>query len=328
MNNPQNIHLFGVLAAALLALALLLVGVLWLLQAWRQSRSGMAVDRALLRRRPETVGNSVAHDDEPKPLGPFLDRLTRVGARWVTGRFGYLLMADEDRELVERAGYTYGQRAQSLFLLARVGCALVLLVLGWWWHPLGSTGSTLDNPFLWSLIGLALGWMLPKWIVQRRVTQRLARARSELPLLVDLLRLLQGVGLSIDQSLHIIVDEFYEVMPVLSQELGWSLDMYTRGRSREQSLARLSTRFGDDDLAAICKLLCIVDEQGGAVQEPLAHFGERLRNRRQLDLKAQVGKLTVKMTAVMVLTLLPALLIVTGGAGFVAILRGLSQATS
>lgn len=34
-----------------------------------------------------------------------------------------------------------------------------------------------------------------------------------------------------------------------------------------------------------------------------------------MELKERVGKLTVKMTGVMVLTLLPALIIVTGGAG-------------
>jgi tight adherence protein C len=44
-----------------------------------------------------------------------------------------------------------------------------------------------------------------------------------------------------------------------------------------------------------------------------------------LELKEKVGKTTVKMTGVMILTLLPALLIVTGGAGFIAVLRGMSR---
>lgn len=42
-------------------------------------------------------------------------------------------------------------------------------------------------------------------------------------------------------------------------------------------------------------------------------------------MKARVARLTVKMTGVMVVTLLPALLIITGGSGFVALLRGMSQ---
>jgi tight adherence protein C len=68
-----------------------------------------------------------------------------------------------------------------------------------------------------------------------------------------------------------------------------------------------------------------VDKFGGAVQEPLRLFGERMRDRRRNDMKAKVGQLTVKMTGVMVVTLLPALIIVTGGAGFIAIFRGLAH---
>ncbi|AXW36729.1 hypothetical protein CJO88_20270 (plasmid) [Ralstonia solanacearum] len=39
--------------------------------------------------------------------------------------------------------------------------------------------------------------------------------------------------------------------------------------------------------------------------------------------KERVGKLTVKMTVVMVLTLLPALLIITAGPGFMSVTRSL-----
>ena len=316
--------LLRALAVGLLALVLLLVGGAWLVMAWRQARSGLAVDEALSRRRS---GSSLADPDgrSPRTVSLPLDAVVRFGGRWAAGRFGMLLMAEEDRILVERAGYRSPNRAKALFLVARLILTLVFLlvaVLGRQMHGMDGLAS---NPVFLGLLGFGLGWMAPKWLVQRRVRRRLADAGKELPLLIDLLRLLQGVGLSVDQSLHIIVDEFHEVMPVLSQELEWSLDMYARGRTREQSLMRLSEHFDNEDLAAICRLLCQVEEQGGAVQEPLARFSERLRDQRKLDLKAQIGKLTVKMTGVMVLTLLPALLIVTGGSGFVAILRGLSR---
>jgi tight adherence protein C len=114
-------------------------------------------------------------------------------------------------------------------------------------------------------------------------------------------------------------------MPVLTSELSVAVDQYTRGRTREQSLERLSSGFENDDLSAICRLIAQVDQHGGAVQEPLQRFGERLREQRRMELKEKVGKLTVKMTGVMVLTLLPALLIVTAGSGFIAVFRGLSR---
>src|SRR5690606_17238827 len=114
------------------------------------------------------------------------------------------------------------------------------------------------------------------------------------PLLIDLLRLLQGVGLSIDQSLHVIVTEFRTVLPVLAAELEIAVNQHARGLSREQSLQRLATGFGNEELTAVARMIVQVDRHGGAVQEPLKQFSERVREQRRMELKERVGKLTVK----------------------------------
>lgn len=43
-------------------------------------------------------------------------------------------------------------------------------------------------------------------------------------------------------------------------------------------------------------------------------------------LRERIGRLTVKMTGVVIVTLLPALLIVTAGPGMIAVLHALSDA--
>ncbi|WP_459614877.1 type II secretion system F family protein [Bordetella sp. 2513F-2] len=310
--------LCGVMAA-MLALAAAIVA-----RAMRQGRSLEVVERALAARDGR-------HADvlAEAPAGGRVAAVARgaeqAGERLDSGRLGGVLLAGEDRRLVDMAGFDHASRARAWFALARLGLAIGLPLLVW----LVLHGCAIGVA-AWSwpaalFAGFALGWMLPKWVLQRRVARRKARAGEELPLLLDLLRLLQGVGLSIDQSLHVLVTDFRSVMPVLGQELRLSIDLYARGRTREQSLARLAQGYGNDDLAAVCRLIVQVDRHGGAVQEPLARFAERLRERRRLELKARVARLTVKMTGVMVLTLLPALLIVTGGSGFIALLRGLSR---
>ncbi|MBE0629533.1 MAG: type II secretion system F family protein, partial [Burkholderia vietnamiensis] len=75
---------------------------------------------------------------------------------------------------------------------------------------------------------------------------------------------------------------------------------------------------------AIARLMVQVDKHGGAVQEPLKQFGDRLRETRRAMLRDRIGRLTVKMTGVMVVTLLPALLIVTAGPGLLAVMRALA----
>ncbi|MES2530387.1 MAG: type II secretion system F family protein, partial [Pseudomonadota bacterium] len=169
----------------------------------------------------------------------------------------------------------------------------------------------------------AIGFMLPKWVLKQLASKRREKVVQELPLFVDLLRLLQGVGLSLDQSLQVMADDFEHVLKVLSGELKIANRQYSQGRSREHSLNRLATLYDNDSLAGLVALLIQVDRHGGAVQEPLHQFSERLRETRRSEMKARIGKITVKMTGVMVVTLLPALLIAVAGPGFLAVIRAL-----
>ncbi|MBD9380568.1 type II secretion system F family protein [Achromobacter sp. ACM02] len=319
-------------ASTVLAMALMLVAaglvVLGLGMARRlrsQGRSRQVVDQALAARDGARASAAVRSEGGQGRLAAAARAADTFGKRLSEGRLADALLAAEDRKLVDMAGYANPGTARSRFVLIRLGLAILLpvaaVMLDWHKHlpdmPLGA--------FVVAFMAFAVGYMLPKWIVQRRLARRRRQAADELPLLIDLLRLLQGVGLSIDQSLQVLVKEFGQVLPVLSFELRLASELYVRGRTREQSLARMATGFDNDDLSAICRLIAQVDQHGGAVQEPLNRFGERLRDKRRLELKEKVGKTTVKMTGVMIVTLLPALLIVTGGAGFIAVLRGLSR---
>lgn len=310
-------------ASTLLAMALMLVAagllVLGLSMARRlrsQGRSRQVVDQALAARAGGATSAAPQADGGQGRLAAAARAADTFGKRLSEGRLADALLAAEDRKLVDMAGYANPGTARSRFVLIRFGLAILLPVAA---VMLDLRQHLPDMPlgaFVAAFVGFAIGYMLPKWIVQRRLARRRRQAADELPLLIDLLRLLQGVGLSIDQSLQVLVKEFGQVLPVLSFELRLASELYVRGRSREQSLARLATGFDNDDLSAICRLIAQVDQHGGAVQEPLNRFGERLRDKRRL---------TVKMTGVMIVTLLPALLIVTGGAGFIAVLRGLSR---
>jgi tight adherence protein C len=97
------------------------------------------------------------------------------------------------------------------------------------------------------------------------------------------------------------------------------------GRSRQQSLRRLAESFGDEDLRSLVQLMLQVHEHGGAVQEPLRQFSVRLREQRRSALKEKVGKLSVKMTIVMMLTLLPALMLVLSGPAIIALANAVNR---
>lgn len=262
-------------------------------------------------------------DDMPPPqrgLRRWLDGLAQTGVRWLDTSVGRQLVTPEERQLLERCGFI-DLRARGLFLVARAAFAVGLPLLVW-----GALLVAKERLPLWQLaVPVVLGFMLPKWWLVGRAGRRAAALAHELPVFVDLLRLLQGVGLSLDQSLQVMTGEFGRVLPVLASEFAIAQRQFVAGRTREQSLQRLSGSYDNDDLRAVISLLIQLDKHGGAVQEPLRQFGERLREGRRTALRERIGKLGVKMTTVMVLTLLPALIMVTAGPGMLAVLRTLAH---
>lgn len=247
-------------------------------------------------------------------------RLGHTGARWLGTPLGKHIVAGEDRRLIEQCGFVDAD-ARGFFLLSRLACALAMPPLAsWLWSAYVPAGYRVA----FVVAGFVAGFMLPKFALGRRAAMRRSAVADEMPVLVDLLRLLQGVGLSLDQSLQVIVNDFRSMLPVLGGELEHAQRQFAAGRTREQSLQRLGTSFDNEDLRAIVRLMIQVDRHGGAVQEPLKQFGDRLRETRRARLREKIGHLTVKMTGVMILTLLPALLIVTAGPGLLAIVRSLA----
>jgi tight adherence protein C len=305
----------AIASLALLALGLCTAAAGLLVNEFRRAQRGHAIGRALHRDDAVVAAASDAASE--------VDAARRADAdlplHWLDSRLGKALVADEDRRLIDQCGFS-SMRSQLVFLVARLTLAVLLPVaaLLFWPGPLSTRKFAIIAA---AFIGI--GFMLPKWFLGRIAARRRERVANELPLFIDLLRLLQGVGLSLDQSLQIMASDFSHVMPVLGYELKLANSQYSRGRTREHSLTRLGTLHANENLAGMVSLLVQVDRHGGAVQEPLRIFSDRLREHRKSEMKARIGKITVKMTGVMVSTLLPALVIVTAGPGFIAIIRSL-----
>ncbi|AJY17979.1 type II secretion system F family protein [Burkholderia multivorans] len=321
----------GALALALGAFGLLLLGIAALRRASATSRAERALNDALDRRmaaleaartRPAGEEDAAAKPDARRSqrVERLLERLSAAGMRWLDTGLGKHVVAEEDRRLLEQCGYV-DARTRGLFLSARLAMGVGLPLL----FAIVASGRVSGGYWMIGMCAaFGVGFMLPKLYIRRRAAARRQSVGNELPLLVDMLRLLQGVGLSLDQSLQVVTNDFRGMLPVLSSEVGIAQRQFAAGRTREQSLQRLSSGFDNEDLRAVVRLMIQVDKHGGAVQEPLKQFGDRLRETRRALLRERIGRLTVKMTGVMVLTLLPALLIVTAGPRMLAVMRALS----
>lgn len=311
----------AVASIALLALGLMAGAGALIAAELRRTRSGNVIGRAIQQgaAAPQVATGSAASIEE---LGAPAKPEIELPFHWLDSRIGRAFVADEDRNLIDQCGLS-SKRAQLIFLVTRISLAFLLPFLA---YVLWSAGHRQRTVTIVLAAAWVIGFMAPKWVLGRFAAARRERANQELPLFIDLLRLLQGVGLSLDQALQIMASDFSHVLRVLGYELVLANNLYSRGRSREHSLQRLATLHKNENLRGLVSLLVQVDKHGGAVQEPLRVFSDRLREHRRSEMKERIGKITVKMTAVMVTTLLPALVIVTAGPAFLAIFRSLGAA--
>ncbi|WP_239946630.1 type II secretion system F family protein [Dyella terrae] len=284
----------------------------------RQRRvESRVIDRAL--QLPSTSGTTDAETEHEEHGWQVVVRwLDLLGKRFERSRLGQALITPEDRMLLGQINRNTGE-GRAVFLGLRLALAMAVpLPVLLWQAPSGF------RAFVVFIGAAAFGLIAPKFALSAWAQRLRKRADSELPLLIDLLRLLQGVGFSVDQSLQMVADRFQEAMPLLSREVGDANALYLRGRSRMQSLHRLC-EFDNDGLKTLVQILVQVHEHGGAVQEPLRQFGDRLREQRKLRMKEQSGKLSVKMTVVMMLTLIPALMVVLAGPAVISLIASMTK---
>jgi len=284
-------------ALLLLALGVGLLGIAGLWLSGQQQRTAATLQGALRSREPRAPAES----GTPPPVAAAPRGwawLATLGERFNGGRIEAALLAPEDRLLLDQAGLLLAAMVYEGDGLSRV------VAMG---------------------AALGAGVLLPKFALRAWATRLRRRVSAELPLLIDLLRLLQGVGFSMDQSLQTLGDKLRSAIPVLGREIQQANIAYMHGRSRQQSLRRLAESFGDEDLRSLVQLMLQVHEHGGAVQEPLRQFSVRLREQRRSALKEKVGKLSVKMTIVMMLTLLPALMLVLSGPAIIALANAVNR---
>lgn len=322
----MNAHPLGIIALLLLAAGLGLLGVVALLRGAQQQRHAAALQSALRAREPSADASATASagttpaptttvDSGPRGLG----WLAALGERFHGGRLQAALLAPEDRLLLDQAGWNT-RSGTAIFLALRLLLAVLCLLLA-----LTLFDSSGVQRVVVMLAALAFGILLPKFALRAWAGRLRQRVNAELPLLIDLLRLLQGVGFSMDQSLQTLGDKLRGAIPVLGREIHQANIAYMHGRTRAQSLRRLGESFDDEDLRSLVQLMLQVHEHGGAVQEPLKQFSLRLRENRRATLKEKVGKLSVKMTVVMMLTLLPALMLVLSGPAIIALADAMTR---
>ena len=169
----------------------------------------------------------------------------------------------------------------------------------------------------------ALGLILPRFLLKRRVTARAKRVRLSLPDALDLLVICVDAGLGLDQAMLRVATELKPTHPDLCGELEL-LGLETRaGVPRAEALRNLSERCGVDDLRALAAVLIQTDRFGTSIAQALRVHSDSLRTERRQRAEEAAAKLSIKMLPVLALFVFPAVMVVILGPAAISLVRHL-----
>jgi tight adherence protein C len=243
-------------------------------------------------------------------------------------------LSDRFRRLLERIPGTDMQEIELLMrqaglvddrTRARVYASL-------WMAPLGLAAMGLLAAsfkgwpmFQSGFAGLTIGFIGSRKVLRWLAERRRQAVREEMPIVLNLMRLLFDAGLSLEHTLKAIGEQGKHITPHLASEFSWVLQRIQHGQERGDALEDMARRLDVDELTATVSILKQAARYGGNLRDSLMRYIKLMEDRRMTELRDKVGKMSAKMSVVMMLFMFPALILFLAGPGFMAVVRTLKS---
>jgi tight adherence protein C len=179
-----------------------------------------------------------------------------------------------------------------------------------------------------SLIGglaaaFIIGFILPKQVLYRMVRRYRRKLQEALPDTVDLLGIVLGTGLSLDQAMMRVSEEMEYIYPELADEFATVVMQVRAGQERGTAFNQFVRRTGVEDIKSLAAMIIQSEKFGTSLAQALKVYADALRTRRRLRAEAAVGKAGIKMLFPIVLFILPVLFVITLVPGMLNVLKDL-----
>jgi tight adherence protein C len=174
-------------------------------------------------------------------------------------------------------------------------------------------GRPLGSAVVWIAAGVAAGFILPRFALDRMVKRRQLRVRWGLADALDLMVVSIESGLGLNASMVRVGEELKAVHPDISEEFEIANLEIRVGREREEALRNLAERTGVDDLRSLVAMLIQADRFGTSIARAVRIFSDSLRTKRRQRAEQAAQKAAVKLLIPLALFLFPTLFIVVLG---------------
>jgi tight adherence protein C len=229
--------------------------------------------------------------------------------------------AQAEQTLLQQAGLR-SARARGLYKVAQIGLVLLLPFFCW----LIFRPRSLQILSLVLVTAACVGYFGLKALVTFLAERRKTALLRPFPDALDLLVSCVEAGLALDASLQRVGEEFEAVSPPLSYELRLVHAEMAAGVPRVEALRHMDERISLQEFSSLVNVVIQADRYGTSIAAALRAHSNLVRNKRILTAEEKAGKVSPKMTVVMILFLFPALFMVILGPATVQIARVLLPA--
>src|SRR5208283_397493 len=242
------------------------------------------------------------------------------------GRFLYLVslvpgaagwLRDSER-LLHRAGFRKKPALAVYVILVLVFVALVLAGMARL-----QRGNTPFNATVAMLAALVVGVVLPRMILQRLVKRYRRKLEEALPDTIDLLGIVLGTGLALDQAMMRVSEEMQFIYPELATEFATVVMQVRAGQERTTAFSQLVKRTGIEAIKSLAAMIIQSEKFGTSLALALKVYAEDLRKKRTRKAEEAVAKAGIKMLFPVLIFILPVLFVITLGPAFISVMRNM-----
>jgi tight adherence protein C len=221
------------------------------------------------------------------------------------------------RLLLNQAGIR-SAGAHYAYLVVRWALPVVLVVLAVVYGNV--TGVTNKSIFLMVLVAGIAGFLLPDFVLRRKIRKRQEEITDSLPDGLDLLVVCVEAGLGLNAAFIKITEEFVLSSPALSEEFDIVNREMVAGKPRQDALRALTERTGVEDVKSLVAMLVQTEKLGTSLAQSLRVHSDSLRLRRRQKAEEAAAKTTIKLVFPLVFLMFPALFIVILGPGVLQVI--------
>jgi len=222
--------------------------------------------------------------------------------------------------LLNRAGVRRKQALAVYVILTLL--FVILLASGMIWLQRSNPVTSMLGGLMAALL---LGFMLPKMVLQRMVRRYRRKLQEALPDTVDLLGIVLGTGLALDQAMMRVSEEMEYIYPELAGEFATVVMQVRAGQERVTAFNQFVRRTGIEDIKSLAAMIVQSEKFGTSLAQALKVYADALRTLRRLRAEAAVGKAGIKMLFPIVIFILPVLFVITLVPGMLSVLKDLKM---